>query len=189
MRLLKQQGPQCLLYAFAMALEVDPLQMIHFIGHDGMEVWWPEASGEKRLRGFHHQDMIDYAIFNNWYVIMVEAVPNLGYRDKHRVIMEAEELQGRINTYLQTFDGVLTSDKHAVAWCSKEQKCYDPNGYIYGVDAFEIREFFITIRGGEDENTQKRIRRTLQGIRVTNTNETRGLGNTGATIAPGGSNC
>jgi hypothetical protein len=183
MKLIKQQGPQCLLYAFAMALDADPLKMINFIGHDGLELWWPEAGGAQRLRGFHHQDMIDYAIFNNWHVMMIEAVPNLGFQDKHRVIMDESSLQGRINTYLQTFDGVLVSDKHAVAWCCADQRCYDPNGYIYGVDEFEIREFFITIRGGEDENTQERIRRTLQGIRTTHPDAASGTRAAGGPVA------
>jgi hypothetical protein len=96
--------------------------------------------------------------------------------------MGETELQGRINTYLQTFEGKLVSDKHAVAWCSNKQKCYDPNGYVYGVDAFAIREFFITIRGGENENTQERIRGTLQRVGATSTNETRRIEAVSATV-------
>jgi len=146
-----------------MAFDADPLQMIEFIGHDGLEVWWPEARGERRLRGFHHQEMVDYGFCNGHSVIMVEAMPNLGCNGKHRVIME-DYLQGRMNTYLQTFDGVLTSDKHAVAWNSAEQKCYDPNGYIYGIDNFSVREFFITIKEGENGEITERLRRTLQRV-------------------------
>lgn len=171
MRLIKQNKPQCLLYAFAMAWDILPDELIQLIGHDGMEVWWPEASGAFRHRGFHHQEFVDLGFLLGWRVIMVEALPNLGWRDKHRVIMDDSELQGRINTYLQIFDGVLVSDKHAVAWCAKEQKCYDPNGYVYGVDEFAIREFFITVRENENETVTERFRRTLQGVRTSNTNE------------------
>jgi hypothetical protein len=185
MKLLKQNNPQCLLYAFAMALAADVEDMIHVIGHDGLEVWWPEASGERRLRGFHHQEMIDYALLKGVNVVMIEAVPNLGCGGRHKIIMEESELQGRMNTYLQSFSGVLVSDKHAVAWCHKEQKCYDPNGYIYGVDAFEIREFFITLKGVANEDSAERLRWTLCGKGSAEANEARGTDSSSGEVTSG----
>jgi len=165
-----------------MAFDVAPEALMAAIGHDGLEVWWPEASGERRLRGFHHQEFVDYGLYHGYAVLMVEAMPNLGCGGRHRIIME-DELQGRINTYLQTFDGVLTSDKHAVAWNSAEQRCYDPNGYIYGIDNFAIREFFIIIRG-KDETTE-RLRRTLQRVGTTETNAGVGTGSAGGPTPAG----
>jgi hypothetical protein len=184
MRLIKQDKPQCLLYAFAMAFGATPQEMINFIGHDGMDIWWPNAVGEKRLRGFHHQEMVDYGFRNGHCVIMVEAMPNLGWNGHHRVIMEGY-LQGRMNTYLQTFDGVLTSDKHAVAWCHEEQKCYDPNGYIYGIDNFSVREFFITIKEGENGEITERLRRTLQRVGTAEADAGLRTGTAGGETTPG----
>lgn len=183
MNLLKQDKPQCLLYAFAMVVDRTPEDLIHIIGHDGLEVLWPEASGDSKYRGFHHQEIVDSLVIMGWNVMMVEALPNLGYKGKMKIIYTESELQGRMNTYLQAFDGVLTSDTHAVAWDHSEQKCYDPNGYTYGIDNFSVREFFIVTRGNYEDT--ERLRWTIQRSGITKANGSTEAGVIGRSFAGG----
>jgi len=67
--LVKKHKAQCMLYAFAMAMDVDVTTLIANIGHDGTEVLWPELASPKCFRGFHITEFVytcfrmDYAIY------------------------------------------------------------------------------------------------------------------------------
>jgi hypothetical protein len=165
MKLLVQDKPQCLLYAFAMALDHPVQQIIDYLEHDGMEVVFPHAPKPQCYRGFHHQEFVDYCLWHGIHAIMVEGLPCLGYRNDKHFIWDERLLQSRMDIYLKLYDGVLVSDRHAVAWCKDEQKCYDPNGLIYGVDRFEIREFFILAKG--DANEKERQTRLQEHLHTT----------------------
>jgi hypothetical protein len=142
MKLLKQSKPQCLLYAFAMILDEDPEILVQEIGHDGLEIINPLASGARKFRGHHHQELIDCCMRRGKTVTCIEVMPQL--YDFGIIFTEAEAHE-RLQIFMNHFSGVLIGEIHALAWDHKEQRTYDPNGVIRSVDDFAIREFFIVI--------------------------------------------
>jgi hypothetical protein len=142
-----------------MAFDVTPERIMQYLKHDGLQKIW-DTTEPRCYRGFHHQEMIDVGFALGKYVVMIEALPCLGFNGQHYSIMDNETLQSRMQVYLKMHDGVLVSDTHAVAWCAEEQKCYDPNGVIYGVDNFAIREFFAIV--GDTNGETKRLQGTIQ---------------------------
>lgn len=121
MQLLKMTKPQCTLYSSAMLLNVDPGEIVEYIGHDGL----PD--------GLHIQQVQDYFVSQGKVLFPVEAQPCLpaGPVDLENPIL-------RFMAYLEDFSGILICDcngvRHAVAWNHHEQLCYDPNGKKYTVD-------------------------------------------------------
>jgi len=144
MKQLKQTKPQCLLFAFAMVLEEEPQTLINEIGHDGLDVWWPEASGAFRHRGFHIQELVDCSVKRHYAAICIDSYPGLcnPSGDGGEAIYSRDQAEMRMQTYLNKFDGVIVTESHAVAWDHTEGACYDPNGYKSVVGDYQIREFW-----------------------------------------------
>lgn len=133
----------CLTTAFAMALESTVPIMHKFLGHDGSEIWWPDNPEPYNRRGFHIQEIVHVAWLLGYNVTTFQARPVSGsaYCFKtHDVLIRPGLLVGA----LQSCDGVLVGEingkHHAVAW--HDGKVYDPNGYVYSIEGFGLREFF-----------------------------------------------
>lgn len=167
-----------------MALGVDAPDLESMIGHDGLRVQWPEARGERKFIGYHHQEFVDVALLMGFNIMMIEAMPNLGHEGKHCIIGSDQTLQNRMDTYLKTYDGVLVSDTHAVAWDYRDQLCYDPNGRTYPIDNFQVREFFIVLRSNHEDT--ERLRWTLHRAATPETPAQRAARGFGETVAGGG---
>lgn len=141
MKLLKQNKPMCLLYAFAMVLDVEPATLVEETGTDGLEIWWPHNRGVHQYRGHHPQELIDCCTRRGKVVMTIEALPCLG---SGKVILTPSKCQDRFNDYLNQYEGVITNPTHAVAWDRK--KIYDPNGYIYDLhERFHGQYFFAVV--------------------------------------------
>lgn len=153
MRLQVQLKPQCLAFAFAMALDIEVRTLIKLVGHNGLHVIWPSSPPPRCFRGFHHQEMIDAAMKLGHSVVMIEAYPALGNGGEAKCVYTHQQMRNRMRHYLDRYTGVLTTSTHAVAWDHTTQRCYDPNGRIYELGELEIREYFIIIRGthGKEE--------------------------------------
>lgn len=146
MQLLKQDKPQCFLYAFAMALGHEPGDMIKEIGHDGLKKLWPSEVGVAKYQGHHPQELIDYCLDHEYAVVIIEAVPNVqSNHNEPKMIWPIETCTNRLLSYLKQYNGVLTSYNHAVAWSCEEQLCYDPNGLTYSIDSFNPQYFFALV--------------------------------------------
>jgi len=55
-----------------------------------------------------------------------------------------------IEDLTRTWNGVLVGttaqgNLHAVAWCSKVQKCLDPVGTMYGLEHFNVHSFYLAV--------------------------------------------
>lgn len=141
--ILQHNAWSCLPTAFAIALDVEPKEILEFCGHDGSEILWPDLQEPQRRRGFSLHEMIDFCISQLVYPVEINA--DTGYGEEPCFHLENEEF--RLEHYMTTSPGVLVGislggKNHAVAWDHKEQLILDPTGTKYKKDDFNIISFF-----------------------------------------------
>jgi len=76
MRLLKMSGPQCLVYAAAMALDANVNDLIEEIGHNGLAVVWPDLPAPLCYRSHHIQEIIDCGLARGFALVPIEHNPH-----------------------------------------------------------------------------------------------------------------
>lgn len=136
-------GWSCLPTAFAMAMDLEPCDVIRHIGHDGSNEPYKEGSFKA---GFHEQECIEVAQRLGFVCTPIEAVPtispHLDGRDA-RPIYFGDELADNWTRFLRHLDGtcgVFTGtytlpgestpfQGHAVAWDGvTTRKIHDSKG-------------------------------------------------------------
>lgn len=146
MRLLRMPSGvhQCLIFSTAMLINVAVERIIEILGHNGMDVWWPDNKIPTCYRGVHMQE-IQYVV-NQFdfhlvpYQVMPRSAPISG---EPRNVWSPEEAMLRIQGPLQE-EGLIITDTHACAWDGKS--VYDPNGRIISIGDISIKEFWKLIR-------------------------------------------
>ena len=68
MKLIKQVGPRCMIYATAMLFDCEPKEVSDFIGHDGV--------GEDVV-GIHIQEIQKFALSKGYMLALFEPLPVL----------------------------------------------------------------------------------------------------------------
>lgn len=106
MKLLKQKGPRCLLYATAMVLDVAPEEIIEFLGHDC-------------IVGLHMQESQAFALSKGFLFAPFEPQPMLGI-----AATPLSPPSWSQQPWLQ-FEGIMLGETrkgnyHAVAWDGKQ---------------------------------------------------------------------
>lgn len=148
MKLLKQPTPNCLLYSAAMVFDATPEDMIRAIGHDGLEVWWPELPYPRCLRGFHIEEIQDYAWNHNYLMFPIHPMPcSSPYDDggMAKPVYNAVRCDERTKSYLWHHDAIIITDTHACAWNAWEEKVYDPNGMLKNITDYQIVELWPVV--------------------------------------------
>lgn len=142
--------PLCLLYSAAMILEETPSTLKNEIGHSGLKIWWKFERGNMRYRGHHIQEIINCCIKRNRGLMPIDYLPNMSPRPgiKGRLIEDSNYLLRRFKNITKNKRGILIGKSksginHACAWDGK--KVYDPNGQIYDIDDFNIKECWILL--------------------------------------------
>ena len=132
MTLQSTKKPQCLLYSFAMALNIDAADVIGRIGHTGLELVYMEQEGIKRCRSMHIQELIDVSIEYGKAPVCIERNPIIG-PSITEAIEPFENNEKRFYDSLRDQVAVLGSYSgpvaHAVAWDG--ENVFDPRGYVY----------------------------------------------------------
>jgi hypothetical protein len=147
MQLLKQdrQEPNCFACSAVMVirhmlqieqspwLSVANLEALYeFIGHRGQEILWPLCIGDHKLKGIHHQEIIDWYIENFGHTLyLYECFPRSaprGYEKEAIMIYDGEKAYSRFWNHLRNRPGILIMNTHAIAWDGHSG--YDPNGVI-----------------------------------------------------------
>jgi hypothetical protein len=116
--LVKRHRAQCMLYAFAMAMDFqndsDVQCLIANIGHDGTEILWPELPEPNCYRGFHPCEIyfaaikLDYAIYEFPRKVLI------GHSDS---TIKEPKLYFSIDTViLGSNRGVFITNNHAYAY-------------------------------------------------------------------------
>lgn len=143
----------CLITSFAMLLDIPVQKLIEEIGHDGLEIKYPDLPKPRCYKGHHPQEIIDYCLEKDWFVTEIIANPHSGDESDETgySIFTEETKQHRITRYLEDYSGVLTgltnsNKRHAVVWDKETCMIYDPNGTIYVPNKeknFKIESFWI----------------------------------------------
>jgi|WetSurMetagenome_2_1015567.scaffolds.fasta_scaffold263931_2 hypothetical protein len=131
----------CMPAAFAIALNVDVLEFIQRIGHDGGEIIWPSLKDPCRRRGFHIQECIDVASKLGFSVTPFEMFPRHAPAEPvpaYTVVFGGTEeaAMRRFASIVYRTRGVLTgytsAAGHAVAY--DQGTVYDPRGIKFAYD-------------------------------------------------------
>jgi hypothetical protein len=139
----------CAITAFAMAMGMNVKELMTYFP-DGDQVFWPELE-RHNCRGHHVQELVDFAVENEFAVTEIHANPVFSHHDPvvggvTKPIFTEEKLVERITKYMSNNWGVITGVKgfnagHAVAWDG--ESVYDPCGEISKDATLNIQSFYI----------------------------------------------
>jgi hypothetical protein len=143
MKLLTKHNDRCLVWSAAMVLGEDPQALLDELGHDGLEIVNPQLRKPFCYRGHHKQEIIDLFFLRNIALLNIELYPN--FAPRRNLMAPQAQCEGRFRDYLLNHDAILIGKVHAVAWNHAERKIYDPNGAVYKIDKFQIREALVAV--------------------------------------------
>jgi hypothetical protein len=123
--------------ALAMLLDRPLREILDKIGHDGSEIWWPEAKPPRNMRGFTFDELIDVADYYGRRLMLIQAEPKMwdgcdaSEARGPTSFPFGRDIESRIEYYLRKYSGMIIgcytpNAFHAVAW----NGClvYDPSG-------------------------------------------------------------
>lgn len=138
----------CLPCSFATILQTPLEDILQFVGHDGSELYWKHLPEPKCRKGFHIQEMIDFAWSKGFAVTPFEPVPTsvseLG--EEPRTVKFAAGNESRISKIMDGQKGVLTGlihgkISHAIGW--HDGIIYDPSVNISTLEDFGLQCFWL----------------------------------------------
>ena len=147
--------PQCLLYSAAILLDVPPKKLIEEIGHDGMEVQWPQLPAPTCYRSHHIQEIIDCFIRRGYALVPIELEPAQAPCDgvpicfAYAPSLRDERFKGYM-TRPAIMIGTYRLRAHAWVFDGKES-FYDPNGFVTDINdsRYMINESWNQIKIGK----------------------------------------
>ena len=140
MKLIKQNGPHCLVTSAAMCLDVD-VGIIHkMIGCDGTQILWQNPP---RMRGIHIQEILDVALAYGKCFYPIEMYPEIApdYYTESKRIYNDDLAHVRFLKSVYGKTAIFIVDGHAVAYDG--EKVYDPRGFNAGVGDYKIIEAWV----------------------------------------------
>jgi hypothetical protein len=137
MKLLKQ-GPGaklCMLYSFAMLMDMDPDDLADDLGWCGDEPFFgPDP------RGHHPQEFIDYALNHQMALVEIMMTPIAECNNQVHPIWGKVTCNSRMASYLGKYSGLLLGVKdgvyHMAAWDGNSYTIHDPNGKYFSVNMY-----------------------------------------------------
>ena len=115
--LVQPNEASCLPTSFASVLHTKVEDIFDFLGHDGMEMLWPELLPPACYRSFHIQEMYEFALTKNHAVVTLAPLWGQAPDPDHMQPYECERLSDYINYYVGVFSGLTGfGNYHAVAW-------------------------------------------------------------------------
>lgn len=143
----KMDKPQCLIYSAAMVLGHNVEDLIEHLGHDGMEVWWPEFDDHRQYRSVSMQEIIDVFLQHDVALVPIQAMPLQVADGEHRdPRLTYEEPGARFMKHIRSRRAILIGQTeqgngHAWAWDGKE--AYDPRGWMCDIGMLSLREAWV----------------------------------------------
>ncbi len=144
MKLLTMTSPQCLLYSAAMVLDVEPDTLINEIGHDGLEVWWPQFDDYRQYRSHNMQEIIDCFLRRGKGLAPIDACP-MQSPDGSALLARETYVDGPAR-FMATIKGqraILIGWTHAWAWDGED--VYDPRGYFDVIDNLQLKSAWMML--------------------------------------------
>ncbi len=147
MRRLVMNKPQCLLYSAAMILNEHPVDLIKEIGHDGMEIWWPEFHDHRQFRSHSMQEMIDIFLSRGKTLTPIQTFPMqspLNMPEKAKPTFE--EYAARFYAHVARKKAILigkTSCGKGHAWAWDGYHAHDPRGSMHNIRDLSLQEAWV----------------------------------------------
>lgn len=150
MKLLKMDGPQCLLYSMAMLLDAEPEDLQREIGHTGLEEVFSGKGNSRKERGFHPQEFILPARKRRILLTSWEVMPTLGDGIIEIDVFTEVEARANLSKILELFQAVLIGEykgkRHSATWDNESKRVFDPNGFYGNLDDYDIQEIVFRIK-------------------------------------------
>lgn len=137
----------CLLYAAAMVLDCSVDELIEEIGHDGMDVVWPQLIPPLCFQGHHIQEIIDCFVARGFGLMLVERECFQAPAEDVSPLQTFEHFEERFLHHVEGKEAIMVGRHkqkqcgHAWAWDG--ERCYDPNGFLAELKEYEVREAWI----------------------------------------------
>jgi hypothetical protein len=141
--------PQCLIYSAAMVMNEDPQRLIEEIGHDGMDIWWPQLKSPMCYRGHSISEVIDVSLTRGYRPVRVVAMPYQSPSPSmgHLAKLTYPDYEQRFIRLLDDQAAILigmTPENLGHAWAWDGHHVFDPNGFKTTLDAnIHIREAWV----------------------------------------------
>ena len=151
MRHFIQEADQCLLYSASMVLDIEPDELIEELGHDGLDVWWPQFNDARKFRGHNMQEIIDCAIRRRIAFFPIDACPmQAPVNGAPQFTFESRKYaEERFLSYLSGTSAILVGQLpgsnigHAVAW--NGERVLDPNDVFTRLTDFSIKTAWVAV--------------------------------------------
>ena len=147
MKHLIMEKPQCLLYSAAMMLDMAPGALALALGHDGMEVWWPQYEDHRRFRSHSMQEMIDIFLELGVALVPIHGCPRQAPNGEARDTFKSP-IQ-RFTDHIKGRQAILigkTENGNPHAWAWDGNMILDPRGgnpYLHQLAISEAWVMFI----------------------------------------------
>jgi len=140
---------QCLVYSLAMLLDESVDALIQELGHDGMEVVFPQYPVPHCYQGHHIQEIVDLCFTRGYSLTLVEYMPRYASARNPadwRCLYETDVASKRFAKMIKGRKGILVGQNHqgnghACAWDGNI--VWDPNGYQYHLSSFRVQECWV----------------------------------------------
>jgi hypothetical protein len=105
----------CLLNSFSVVTGVSYDTLVEDIGHDGMEIVWPDAREPYCRRGYHIQEIVTALFDRGFLVVEFEPYPILGcWENDQEIVLENKRFQTIVNNNNGVLCGRLDGIAHAI---------------------------------------------------------------------------
>jgi len=139
--------PQCLLYSAAMVLDHDVDTLTRELGHDGLEVWWPEYDDHRQYRSFAMQEMVDIFLKHDRALVPIQCKPMQAPDHKAIARLTYTNSEARFKMRLAGHKAILigvTRNGNGHAWAWDGFSAYDPRGMSnISLDDLILREAWV----------------------------------------------
>lgn len=151
---LQDNSWSCLPTSFAMVLSVEPRDIYDLLEHDGSEIIYPELRDPYARRGFHIAEMLICCLKLGMCPVAidreVELIPPIDINNQSlsdalhtpRVLSFDAHLEHYLSLRPGVLVGWVNDNHHAVAWCHKEQRIFDPTGLKRPLSDMSIETFW-----------------------------------------------
>jgi len=146
MRMQTMHKPQCLLYSAAMLLNEPASFLVEELGHDGMEVWWPELDDHRKFRGHSMQEMIDIFLKRGFTLTPIQSFPMQSPGSCIEARPTFEEYAERFYKHIAKKRAILigrTQRGNGHAWAWDGYQVFDPRGSMPNIHDLAVSEAWV----------------------------------------------
>ena len=165
MKILKQNGPDCIITALAMVLDEDVSTLKKEMPFDSLLEWWTEEEVPNTLlrrRGYHIQEIVDCCLRRGYALCPIEINPRMapqGYDHLWKFMDERDLLAKRFINIILHHKGIMNGETksklpHTVAW--NGTMIHDPaDGKVKDISEFRLRDCWILTSLLESNHSKK----------------------------------